>query len=148
MKSGDYGNLPAGEVHFSPLEKTSNGSYVVDGSQAGLGKIKKLKFKVEKGFVKKIEGNRSKELIKLLDSVKDKNAYGIAECGIGMNEKAIITGKILEDEKVKGTCHIALGNNKSYGGKLDVPLHLDGIIKNPSIFVDNEEIMREGKFRL
>tara|TARA_Y100000310_G_scaffold345160_1_gene462277 strand:+ start:15322 stop:16272 length:951 start_codon:yes stop_codon:yes gene_type:complete len=148
VKSGDYGNLPAGEVHFSPLEKTSNGSYVVDGSQAGLGKIKKLKFKVEKGFVKKIEGNRSKELIKLLDSVKDKNAYGIAECGIGMNEKAIITGKILEDEKVKGTCHIALGNNKSYGGKLDVPLHLDGIIKNPSIFVDNEEIMREGKFRL
>ena len=148
INKGDFGNLPAGEVHFSPLEGSADGIYIVDGSQAGLGKVSRLKFTVEKGFVKNIEGKDCYRLTKLLNSVKDKNAYGIAECGIGMNEKAIITGNILEDEKVKGTCHIALGNNKSYGGKFNVPIHLDGIIRNPSIFVDNKEIIREGKFKL
>ncbi|MDP6642328.1 MAG: hypothetical protein QGF74_03045 [Candidatus Nanoarchaeia archaeon] len=62
--------------------------------------------------------------------------------------KAKVTGKILEDEKVMGTCHIALGSSLGFGGKVKVPIHLDGVIKKPTIFVDDEEIMRKGKFRL
>ncbi|MCH6574776.1 MAG: PAS domain-containing protein, partial [Bacteroidetes bacterium] len=61
------------------------------------------------------------------------------------NDKAIISGNILEDEKVLGTCHIALGNNTGFGGKINIPLHLDGIIKNPTISVDNKKIMESGK---
>jgi leucyl aminopeptidase (aminopeptidase T) len=147
-EEGDFGNLPAGEVDFAPLEKSSNGVYIVDGSHAGLGKVSNLKFEVKKGFAKRITGYNSDKLIKLLNSVKNKNAYNIAELGIGTNSKAKITGDILEDEKIKGTCHLALGNNKTYGGKVNVPIHLDGVIKNPSIFVDDEEIMRKGKFKL
>ena len=51
----------------------------------------------------------------------------------------------LEDEKVLGTCHIALGNNYSFGGKVNVPIHLDGIIKKPTIIFDDKIIMKEGK---
>ena len=69
----------------------------------------------------------------------------IAEFSIGTNEKAKITGITLEDEKVLGTAHIALGNNKSYGGKVDVPLHLDGVFYSPTIFVDKKKIMEKGK---
>ncbi len=148
INRGDFGNLPAGEVDFSPLGGSTNGVYIVDGSHAGIGKVNELRFTVKDGFVKKIEGDNADKLIRLLNSVKDKNAYAIAEFGIGTNEKAIITGNILEDEKVKSTCHIALGNNKSYGGKIDVPIHLDGVIRNPTIFVDDEEIIRNGEFRL
>jgi leucyl aminopeptidase (aminopeptidase T) len=70
----------------------------------------------------------------------------IAEFGIGTNDKAKLSGMLLEDEKVLGTVHIALGDNKTMGGKVHVPLHLDGVITNPTILVDSTPIMRSGRF--
>ena len=110
-----------------------------------MGKLKSLlKVYVNEGYAEKIEGKNAENLEKVLGSV-GKEARNIAEFGIGTNEKAIITGNILEDEKVKGTCHIALGNNIGFGGKVNAPLHLDGIIKKPTIFIDNRKIMDNGK---
>ena len=51
---------------------------------------------------------------------------------------------ILEDEKVKGTIHIAIGNNTGFGGKTLVPLHLDGIITKPNVWVDNLFLIEKG----
>ena len=145
-KKGSFGNLPTGEIFVAPVEGTANGIYSVDASFAGIGKLEKpIKVFVENGNAVKIEGYKAKELEKLLDSV-GKEARNIAEFGIGTNEKAKITGNILEDEKSIGTCHIALGNNIGFGGKVDVQLHLDGIIKNPTITVDNKKILENGKF--
>jgi len=45
---------------------------------------------------------------------------------------------VLEDEKVAGTVHLALGNSASFGGEVDVPIHLDGVITNPTVVVDGE----------
>lgn len=144
-KKGSFGNLPTGEIFVAPVEGTANGAYVVDASFAGIGKLKNpLKVYVNRGYANKIDGKNAKRLEKMLDSA-GKEARNIAEFGIGTNENAIITGNILEDEKVKGTCHIALGNNIGFGGKINVPLHLDGIIKNPAIFIDNRKIMDNGK---
>ena len=50
-----------------------------------------------------------------------------------------------EDEKAYGTCHIALGNNIGFGGKVDVPLHIDCVIKKPTIFLDDKIIMKKGR---
>lgn len=145
-KEGAFGNLPTGEIFVAPLEGTANGIYIVDTSFAGIGKLKSpLKFYVERGYMVKIEGYKAKYLEKLLDSV-GKEARNIAEFGIGTNEKAKITGNILEDEKVIGTCHIALGNNIGFGGKVNVHLHLDGIINYPTILVDNTKILDKGIF--
>lgn len=72
-------------------------------------------------------------------------ARSIAEFGIGTNEKAKISGIVLEDEKVLGTVHIAVGNNKSMGGEIDVPIHLDGVIRKPDVYLDGELIMKKGK---
>ena len=120
----------------------------MDASLGGIGKLEEpIKVYVEKGYVIKIEGGRAKEFENLLDSA-GKEARNIAELGIGTNEKARVTGNILEDEKVIGTCHIALGNNAGFGGKVNVQLHLDGIIRNPTIFIDNKKIMNNGKFSI
>jgi leucyl aminopeptidase (aminopeptidase T) len=62
-----------------------------------------------------------------------------------MNDKAKITGNMLEDEKVMGTCHIALGNNAGFGGKVNVELHIDGLIKKPTVSIDDKRVMNEGK---
>ena len=47
----------------------------------------------------------------------------LAELGIGTNEKAILTGNILEDEKILGTAHVAFGASAAIGGKVQVPVH-------------------------
>jgi leucyl aminopeptidase (aminopeptidase T) len=44
-----------------------------------------------------------------------------------------------------GTIHIALGDNKSMGGNVDVPIHLDGIVKKPTVYFDGKLIMKNGK---
>ncbi len=146
-KKGEGGNLPTGETFLAPVEGTANGVFVVDGSMAGLGLIKKtnLKIKVEKGYTTKITGGvLAKKLIKQLDSV-GKQARNIAEFGVGTNDSAKLSGILLEDEKVLGTVHIALGNNVTMGGSVNVALHLDGVIKKPSIFLDDIIIMKDGK---
>jgi leucyl aminopeptidase (aminopeptidase T) len=141
---GDYGNLPEGEVSFAP--ETAEGVFVVDASFPGLGILgSPITFKVKGGMVREIAGERSDEVKKRLDRVGPK-AYKVAELGIGLNPKARIIGIILEDEKVIGTAHVALGSNISYGGDNDVPIHLDGVIKIPDIIVDGKRIMRAGRF--
>lgn len=146
-KKGESGNLPTGESFLAPVEGTSNGVFVVDGSMAGLGLIKETNIKIEvnKGFATRITGgSAASKLKKMLDSV-GKNARNIAEFGIGTNDQAKLSGILLEDEKVMGTVHIALGNNVSMGGKVNVPIHLDGVIKEPTVYMDGIEIMKGGK---
>jgi len=141
---GAFGNLPEGEVAFAP--ETCNGTYVVDASFPDLGLLEDpITFKVEDGKVNEITGPHAQEVLKRLDAAGEK-AYHVAELGIGLNPKAKIIGNILEDEKVIGTVHIAVGNDLSFGGDNDVPLHLDGIITKPDIYVDDVVLMEKGKF--
>jgi aminopeptidase len=146
-KKGESGNLPTGETFLAPVEGTSNGVFVVDGSMAGLGLVKgsKIRIEVKDGFATRISGGATaKKLSRMLDSV-GKNARNIAEFGIGTNDSVKLSGILLEDEKVMGTVHIALGNNISMGGSVNVPIHLDGVIKEPTVSMDGKVIMRSGK---
>lgn len=67
-------------------------------------------------------------------------ACNIAEIGVGFNPKARVTGKVIEDEKAKGTAHIAFGDNRSFGGYIEAPSHLDAVFFNPQIFLDAQKI--------
>ena len=142
---GAFSNLPAGEAYVSPKEGTSHGILVIDGAMGGVGILSEpIKMTVKNGMVTDIEGNdQAKKLEKLLSS-HGKEAFNIAELGVGTNDKAIITGKILEDEKVLGTVHVALGNNVGFGGKISVPIHLDGILMKPTLEVDGKIIIKDG----
>ena len=99
---------------------------------------------VKNGLVTNIFGNEQAEKLQKLLSAHGKDAFNIAELGVGTNDKAIITGKILEDEKVLGTVHVALGNNIGFGGNVSVPIHLDGILMNPTLKVDGKIIIKDG----
>jgi len=146
-EKGESGNLPTGETFLAPLEGTANGVFVVDGSFAGLGLIGSVNIKVEvkNGYAIKITGGEaSKKLNGILDEI-GKDARKIAEFGIGTNDSAKLSGIILEDEKVMGTVHIALGNNVSMGGSVNVPIHVDGVIKKPTVWMDDKLLMKEGK---
>jgi len=144
---GESGNLPTGETFLAPVEGTSNGVFIVDGSMAGLGLIKNvnISIKVKDGYATEIKGGvLAKKLARQLDAV-GKEARNIAEFGIGTNDSAKLSGVLLEDEKVMGTVHIAVGNNVSMGGSVNVPIHLDGVIKKPTVYLDDKILMKEGK---
>ena len=143
-KKGSFGNLPAGEIFIAPLEKKANGTIIVDASVGGIGKVdKNIKINIKDGFIDSIDGGKIANEFKSL--LKDMPYNNVAELGIGTNYMAKITGNVLEDEKVLGTCHIAFGNNKHFGGKVDVPFHVDVVIKRPTIFCDDVLIIKDGK---
>ncbi len=145
-EKGAGGNLPSGEVYLAPVEGKSNGKLVVDGSIAGIGKVNEIvTIEIKDGYATSITGgNEAQQLDDTLRKV-GKEAYSVAEFGFGTNYKAEICGLILEDEKVLGTIHIAFGNNKSFGGNVDVPVHIDAIVKNPTVYFDDILIMENGK---
>lgn len=148
-KKGKWGNLPEGEAFIAPIEGSASGHFVVDGSIAGFGKLgHPVIFFVENGEVVKItDGKKPPQIEKVLDST-GKGSRNIAEFGIGLNKKAKVTGIVLEDEKAYGTCHIALGNNIGFGGKVDVPLHIDCVMRKPIIYFDGKMIIKKGKLIL
>ena len=142
-KKGEYGNLPAGEVYIAPVEGETNGMYVVDASMAGMGKLPEPMFiTVKNGYATKVTGYKADYFTGLLLT---KNHRNIAELGIGTNPKAIVTGNVLEDEKVMGTVHIALGNNAFFGGKVNVPFHVDGVLRDPTLKIGNRLVLHQGK---
>lgn len=146
-EKGSWGNLPTGEAYLAPLENLSNGVVVVDGSMAGVGLVKNpIKITIKDGYAGEITGGEEAEKLKNLFEPHGKDARNVAEFGIGTNDKAILTGLILEDEKVMGTIHIAFGDNKSMGGSVKVSSHLDGLIKFPTVWFDDKLIMKDGKF--
>jgi leucyl aminopeptidase (aminopeptidase T) len=146
-EKGQSGNLPTGEAYLAPVEGQSNGVVVVDGSMAMIGMVRQhITITVKDGFATAIDGGvEAKRLTDLIEP-HGKDARNVAEFGIGTNDKAILSGLILEDEKVMGTVHIAFGDNKSMGGNVRVASHLDGLIKDPTVWFDERMIMKDGKF--
>jgi len=144
-RPGEFGNLPAGEVAFAPLEGTAEGRVVVDGAMGG--KLHgKIEIEVTRGFAEKISGRSSGRIMGILRGA-GKNARNIAEFGIGTNPSARLIGNVLEDEKVLGTCHIALGDNSSFGGRVRAGVHIDGILLRPTVKVDGKILLKDGALR-
>ena len=143
---GESGNLPTGEAYLAPLEGQSQGIVVVDGSIAGVGMVKQpVRIVVKDGYATEIAGGReAQELIALLEP-HGREARNVAEFGIGTNDRAILSGVILEDEKVMGTIHVALGDNKSMGGTVRVASHLDGLVTRPTVWFDDRLVMEDGR---
>lgn len=146
-EKGQWGNLPTGEAYIAPEEGKSNGVVVVDGSMATIGiVVNPVRIMVENGYATEISGGAEAEMFKELIAPFGKDARTVAEFGIGTNDQAILSGKIIEDEKVMGTIHIAFGDNKSMGGSIRVASHLDGLVRMPTVWFDDQLIMKNGKF--
>ncbi|UCG30114.1 MAG: aminopeptidase [candidate division WOR-3 bacterium] len=143
-KKGGFSNLPAGEAYIAPIEDRSKGSIVVDGSFAPIGAVAEpVYIEVKKGKITGLKGNR---LMSTIFGKYGKSEKTLCEFGIGTNYRAKITGNVLEDEKVLGTIHVAFGNNLAFGGKNKAGIHLDAVIRRPSVWLDEKLIIRKGKF--
>jgi leucyl aminopeptidase (aminopeptidase T) len=142
---GAFGNLPCGEGFIAPLEGTGEGTLVVDGSIAGVGLLDTpTSLTIRDGHLTDTTGPQGEALMELL-SPHGPDGTNVAELGIGTNEEAILTGNVLEDEKILGTAHIAFGASAAIGGTVQVPVHLDCVLLEPTVEVDGEAIVSGGE---
>jgi leucyl aminopeptidase (aminopeptidase T) len=139
---GHLSNLPAGEVFVSPED--ANGTFVVDGTMRPHGRLddgQELEFTVEDGYVTAISDDAIRADVEAAAEAVGQDAYNLAELGIGTNVAVTeLVGSVLLDEKAAGTIHIAIGDDAGIGGDTDAPLHLDGIVQNPTVYADGEAI--------
>jgi leucyl aminopeptidase (aminopeptidase T) len=140
---GAFGNLPCGEGFIPPAGGW--GTLVIDGSMAGVGRVSEpVELVVEDGHLTSARGGQGMAFMDLLTEHGD-DGTNLAELGIGTNEKAILTGNILEEEKILGTAHVAFGASAAIGGNVQVPVHLDCVVMKPTVELDGEPIVREGE---
>ena len=143
-EKGQSGNLPTGEAYIAPIEGTASGETVFDGSIAGIGPLKMpVTVKLEKGLLVNADGPDGKRLLEMLGDAEE--ARNLGELGVGTNDRARITGVILEDEKVYGTVHLAFGDNSTFGGNTRAGVHIDGIIMKPDLYLDGKLVVSGGK---
>ncbi len=149
-EKGAWGNLPSGEAYIAPLEGTAQGKIVVE-----LGWYPDLRenitFEFKEGNVLKIigGGDIGRKFEELLSINKDEEAYmarrNLAELGIGTNPNAKRPDNLLESEKIRGTVHLAIGDNAHMGGKVTSDLHQDFVIPKPDLYLDEKLIMKKGE---
>ena len=140
---GAFGNLPCGEGFIAPA--TAEGILVVDGSIAGVGRVgDPVRLTIEDGHLVDATGPEGEALMRLL-TAHGPDGTNVAELGIGTNSKAILTGNILEDEKIYGTAHVAFGASAAIGGNIQVPVLLDVVSLRPEVTVDGRPLVLEGE---
>lgn len=142
---GAFGNLPCGEGFISPDDRACDGALVVDGTIAGVGiPAEPVALTVTAGRLSDASGAEGAALVELLTADSEDGRI-IAELGVGTNEKAELTGNVLEDEKLLGTVHVAFGASAAIGGRIQVPVHLDCVVMRPTLTVDGTEVVRDGE---
>lgn len=149
-----WGNLPGGEVFTSPLEV--NGKFVIDGV-VGDYLCAKYKSLSETPLTIEVKNNRLVSVFCTNHELErefwqychtDENSDRVGEFAIGTNIGLHgVIGNILQDEKVPGI-HIAFGSpyGAHTGAAWDSETHIDVVGLNFSIWVDDTQIMSDGKF--
>ncbi len=146
---GAFCNLPAGEASIAPDDGLCEGQLVVDSGMGVNPKDKdRLTILIKEGRAARISGGGAARKLSQYLSKFGSDSRFVAEFGIGTNDAADISGYALEDEKVLGTAHVALGNNVSFGGSNDVPIHMDAVVYKSTIKIDGKIILDRGKLAI
>ncbi len=131
-RPGSFGNLPAGEVFFAPLEDSSEGTLVLEWAPTR-HLDSPVTVTIKDGKAEEVTGKEPfVEVLKEKFSEREENRF-VAEFGIGTNDKARRPDNILESEKILGTVHVAFGDNSSFGGKVKTPFHQDFVFFHPTV---------------
>jgi leucyl aminopeptidase (aminopeptidase T) len=142
---GAFGNLPCGEGFVSPL---SGEGTLVASTLASLGlPDEPVRLTVRDGNLAEASGEWGARWAALMDAAGPLGR-NLAELGVGTNERATLTGNILEDEKMLGTVHVAFGASAGIGGTVAVPIHLDCLIADATLDVGGTRVLDAGAFVL
>lgn len=143
-----FATLPPGESPTHPQEGTANGTIVIDVSMDNIGQLDEpIELELVDGDVVDVSGGEEAEQLRQIFEDADENATNLAEFAIGTNPKAKLIGNLAEDKKREGTIHFAVGDNESLGGSTKSNIHLDGVIRTPTVEVDGTTLVENGTLR-
>ena len=139
---GAFGNLPCGEGFIAPAGGEGT---VVAASLASIGlATEPSQLVVRDGRLAEATGAEGEQLLAAL-SAHGEAGTNLAELGVGTNDRATLTGNVLEDEKILGTAHIAFGASAGIGGTVAVPIHLDAVVLDATLTADGTPILDGGR---
>ncbi len=146
-------NMPSGEIFTGPVEDSVNGWVRFSHPCILAGKeVEGVELHFENGRVEKACAEKNQDfLLAMLDS--DQGSRYLGEFAVGTNLKINrFIKKILFDEKIGGTIHMALGQGYPItGSKNSSAIHWDMICdmrNGGQIFVDGELFYDSGKFQV
>lgn len=143
--SGAFGNLPCGEGFVAPVNGEGR---IVATSLAPLGLSEEpATLTIRDGRLTGAEGGLGPRYLELLEAHGEPGT-NLAELGVGTNDRATLTGSMLEDEKILGTVHVAFGASAGIGGTIAVPIHLDVVILDATLEVDGRPVLDAGRYVL
>jgi leucyl aminopeptidase (aminopeptidase T) len=143
---GAFGNLPCGEGFIAPAGGEGT-MFARSIAAIGLTRGHPAKLTVENGHLTVATGPEGEQLLGILREHGDAGT-NLAELGVGTNDRATLTGNVLEDEKILGTVHVAFGASIAIGGTVSVPIHLDCVVTEASLTIDGTKVLDEGRFVL
>jgi leucyl aminopeptidase (aminopeptidase T) len=142
---GAFGNLPCGEGFVSPL---GGDGVIVASSLAAIGLADPpARLTVAAGRLVAAEGVHGGRLLERLSAAGELGT-NVAELGVGTNERAGLTGNVLEDEKMLGTVHVAFGASAGIGGTVAVPVHLDVVVLDATLTIGETVVLQAGELVL
>jgi leucyl aminopeptidase (aminopeptidase T) len=142
---GAFGNLPSGEGFIAPA---GGDGRIVAASLAPLGLTDEpATLTVAGGRIVAAEGGLGPEFLSRL-TVHGEKGTNLAELGVGTNDRATLTGNMLEDEKILGTIHVAFGASAGIGGTVSVPIHLDAVVLDATLEIDGRRVLDAGNLLL
>jgi aminopeptidase len=144
-------NFPDGEVFTSPRHETTRGhiSFSFDATYHG-HEFAGVRLWFEDGRVVRHEASRGAEFLTgMLDM--DDGSRMLGEVAFGMNDEIQHgTGNVAFDEKIGGTCHVALGAAfPEAGGTNRSSLHWDIVCDlrdGGEVYGDGELLAKDGRF--
>ena len=123
---GAFGNLPCGEGFIAPAFGEGT---VVASSLAPLGLSEEpATLTVARGPDRRGRRRPRPAVHRAAAAPTASSGRNLAELGVGTNDRARLTGNVLEDEKILGTVHVAFGASAGIGGTVSVPIHLDVVV--------------------
>lgn len=132
-------NLPSGEACIAPYEGELEGQPSrTEGTVPVMYGDELVLFRVEENRIAEVIGDGPEAAQQRDYFAVDKARRNIAELGLGCNDKAVISGTILEDEKVLGM-HWAYGRSDHIGGTVGIADFSD-----PSHVVHHDVIYPKG----
>ena len=143
---GAFGNLPCGEGFIAPAGGEGT-MYARSIAAIGLTRGHPAKLTVENGHLTAATGPEGEQLLGILREHGDAGT-NLAELGVGTNDRATLTGNVLEDEKILGSVHVAFGASIAIGGTVSVPIHLDCVVTEATLEIDGTRVLDEGRFVL
>jgi leucyl aminopeptidase (aminopeptidase T) len=142
---GAFGNLPAGEGFIAPQGGEGR---IVASSLAPLGlSSDPAVLTVEGGRLVGAEHGLGPEYLERLRA-HGENGVNLAELGVGTNDRAELSGSVLEDEKILGTVHVAFGASAGIGGTVSVPIHLDVVVLDATLTIGDTTVLESGRYML